>query len=521
MKLRTYLRLLQPIPALILTSVFTLGAFGGGVLFFKIAPVDSMQLAVLVALPLLLGMDLAAAAHTAMHRPFSPLLPGLPATLGRATLAAAPLCAVGVTALVAWRFPATPAAAVFGLAIGLLALPALNRRELVLRVRPGRLTLNLAGLHAPLQMLLAWALFAWLVGPRLILAMQAAPWLFFTGGSALAAWAFARAFARDDLRERAQTPFMSLSATWRVLLHTQIAVRHRAELAQHLSRASGRPSESLSGQSPAWLAGKVGAGTRDWLRVLWHASYGATPRGSFARAQRGFCAMMLLQTFMLPAAGFIENLFQKSSFHFSDYLETLATLSQHDFPARNGAGNFTPLFVVAFAFVMMAGSQLRPQGHYPISRTRLARVSFANAFAQLAATLAAGTLALFLATVIGQLATGRIQPGLGLPALLCTDLALTPVLLLVAATGWWEHRGARLAALVVLGLLVFTGKWWSVLVAGPAGIAMAVAASALAAGVLHWQIRRYYRTCDLATAGAQAPLVFATHGTSIDAARAH
>jgi len=506
MKLRTYLRLLRPVPALLFTFLFANGAFGFGVLLFRLAPADATQLATLVALPLLLGLDLAAAAHTALHRPFSPLLPNLLPKLGRCTLVAALVCATAITALAAWRFPTTPAAAVFGVAIALLALPALNRREPVLRAQRARFRLNVGGLHAPLQMLLAWAAFMWLVGPRLFLAIQAAPWVFFLGGSAIAAWAFARAFSRDGLRERAQTPFVSSSATWRVLLRPQIAIRQRTELAQHLSRTGVRRAAANEVPRPSWLDGKIGAGTRDWLRVLWHASYGAVHRGSFLRAQRGFFWMILLQAFFLSAAGFIERLFRARPFHFSDYLEALAAVGSS---GGDVAQNFATLFFVAMPFVMVAGSQLRPQGHYPISRARLARVSFLNALAQLGAAVGTATLAIFLAATVGQLASGHIHPGLGLPALLRTDLALTPVLLLIAATGWRQSRVARIAALVVLGLLVFTSQWWSVLVAGPKDVLMVLAATALAGGLLHWQIRRFYRTCDLAIVGAQTPFVLA------------
>lgn len=528
MKFRSYLRLLQPIPALLMSGLFANGAAGFGTLFFGLPQRESYQLALLVALPLLLGCDLAAAAHVALHRPFALLLPDLRRKLLRPTLAALLVCIVAIAAAVAWFFPAVPVPAVLGLAAVLLALPTLDRHRLVARPGPLNLFLNLGGLQFRLLGIAGWILFMQFGARQLVPAMAAAPWLFFAAGLAAASWLLDRAFSRAEVRERASIPFFSPNIAWFALFSPGVQTRHRDESRRHLLQQGADTGQRELAVKPGrdWPVRAVGSDTRDWLRVFWHATYGAMSHGSFLHAQRLYFFVLLGYGLVMPGLGFLFATFDHHRFGLADYFASLTALNHPGFDSVSSASQAGMslvglMLILGFTFVLTLAGQLGPQLAYPVSRARLARVSFVNALLQLACALVLPTAALTVVSVLGQALSGAFLPWLGVLPLLRLDLALLPLLLLAAVTGRLRRLVTRLAALTLLATaacaLAVGLAWWSELLLRPGSL---LALGLLVTGgiwLLHWQILRHFRSCDLVAEAAQArPFAF---GVSFSLAR--
>lgn len=525
MTFRTYLRLSQPIPALLTAALYTNGAWAFGTLLFGLSSANSRLLSLLLALPLLLGADLASAAHTALHRPFSPLLPDVLDRVQRATLWAALVCDLAITLVVACFFPAVPAAAVFGFAAPLLLLPCLNRRRLVARASLFNITANLGGLQFPLFGILGWLIFMKLAATRLVPAMQAAPWLFFVGGLAAGAWLLRRAFTRESLRERAETPFISPNVAWIVVFNRKVMARQQEEARQHVAR---RGSDSASGAFATrpgrdWTVRTVGPRTRDWLRVHWHAAYGAMRHGSFLRAQGILFLVLLGYTLLLPALGFMFAMLDHRPFGIAGYLDSLASLDRIDLDhvssgVQAGAAIMALLLYVGFTFAFTLAGQLRPRLPYPVSRERLAQTAISHAVLQTGFALLIPTAALTVASGLGQALTGKFAPALGVQPLLELDLVFVPLLLLVASAGRLPNLIARFATLVPLAALgcaiAVSRSWWSDYVVSWPGLFSLALSIVAAATLLRWQIRRHFRTCDLIAEAAEArPFLFAATAT--------
>jgi len=423
------------------------------------------------------------------------------------------VCTTAITSASAWLFPAVPPPAVFGIAAALLALPILNRRRHVARSRALHVAVNLFGLQFPLMGVIGWALFMWIGAHRLVPAMVAVPWLFFAGGIAAAAGLLQLGFARTNLRERAETPFFSPNATWRALFSPPIMARHRDETRRHLVRCDSGHPQATTMPGRDWTVAAVGPRTRDWLQVLWHAGYGATRRGSFLHAQRLIFLVMLSYAFVMPAMGFMFALLDHRPFGFSGYLGSLAALSSADLGAVNSTAQFGSAFVslllfVGFTFALALGSQLRPQLAYPVSRERLARVSFSNALLQLVFALAIPSAALQFAALIGQLASGRFLPALGVPPLLLLDMAFIPILLLVASAARLPHAAARIPTFVALAaiacaLAASRSLWAESVLRVPVFLGIMLTTTG-ALQLLWWQTRRHFRTCNLVAEAALA-----------------
>lgn len=515
MTFRTYLRLFQPIPVLLLTATYTnfAGTFGEALLGLPRSV--SYTVALVVALPLLLGTAIAAAAHTALHRPFSPLLPDVLGCTQRATLWAALAGNLAITLLVAWCFPAVPAAAVFGLAAPLLLLPCLNRRRLIARPGVFNLTVNLGALQFLLLGILGWLVFMKLAGHRLVPAMQTAPWLFFVGGLALGAWLLRRAFTRESLRERAGTPFMSPNVAWFVLLNRKVMSRLHEEGRQHIARFGvGEPEQKIAARlGRDWTVRTVGPRTRDWLRVHWHAAYGAARNGSFFYAQGFFLLVMLGSALGFPLFGYLFALIEKQPFVVIDYFGALAAASSLEFGSsasrlHDAISFMGALLTVGFAFALTLASQLRPQLPYPVSRERLAGVAFAHASLQLVFALLVPTVAVAAISLLGQTVSGKFAVGFGLPPLLQLGLVLAPFLPLAATVGRLRHMAARLSAvtaIVVAAIAVLATRfWWSDLVTTWPILLVLTLTTVGTVRLLRWQIHRHYRACDLIAEAAEA-----------------
>ncbi len=531
MNLCTYLRLFQPIPALLMTAVFANGAGGLGKLLFGFSHADGYLLSLLVALPLLFGIDLAAAAHTALHRPFSPLLPAVLGCVQRATLWAALVCDLAITLLVAWFFPAVPAAAVFGLAAPLLVLPCFNRRRLVARSKLVHVWINLGGLQFPFLGLVGWLVFMKLAAHRLVPAMQAAPWLFFAGGLAAGAWLLHRAFTRASLRERAETPFISPSATWIAFFNRKVMTRQQEEVRQHIARCGVGDAQQQLASCPGrdWTMRTVGPRTRDWLRVQWHATYAASQRGSFLRAQQLVFLIIFGYVLFLSTLGFLFTPIERQPFGVAGYLHALASLGTADISDTGGPIDgaivlMASILHVGFAIGLTLASRLRPHLPYPISRERLGRVSYAHALLQIAFALAVPTGALLSASLLGQTLAGTFSPTPSILSALKLDLVFAPLLLFVATAGRFQSMIARLPSLILLAAaaitLALSRSWWGNFVFSWPGLCVIALATTGAGMLLRWQICRHYRACDLIAEAAEAkPVIFAAtfHRTSAPA----
>jgi len=519
MTLRTYIRLLHPIPAILWTALYTNGAAGFGVLFFGLTAPEARLLSLVVALPLLVGWALAAAAHTPMHRPFFPLLPDGTRHLQRASLWAGLVCAIGITGAVAWLRPDAPSLAVFGLAAALQALPFLNRRHLLTKIRGIKITLNLAGLQYSLMGFIVWCLVMWSCGHRLLPAMQAAPWLFFLGGLG-AAYALLRVgFSPDAAHERSETPFTSNNALWGILLNGKVMARSRDEVSRYLVRQGPDAVRLQSAQGRDWPITSVGPRTWDWLQVLWHGTFGVMRRGSFLRAQQLLFIVIFGYALLIPAVlGWLfRPIIEHRPFGLSGFFESLSVISameiHHGLPPSEAAGRFIGILLgVVFAFCISLIS-IRPQQAYPVSRQRLGRVAFTHSLIQFTFALLIPTTALALASLIGQLGTGHYRTGFGLPVQAQIDFLIMPAMLLGMLAGRFIHPLARwgtiLAAGTALVSLPLTHSFWPDALLGLSGVAVILCASATILWLLWIQTHRYYRACDLVAEAALAkPFAF-------------
>ena len=115
MTLRTYLRFLRPVRSLLVIAFYTFVASSFGRSLFRLNEATSLFLALSTALPLMLGIAIAGAAHEPMHRPFFLLLPDGLRHLRNTTLLAVVVFACAVTCAVAYVEPSVPPFATLGL----------------------------------------------------------------------------------------------------------------------------------------------------------------------------------------------------------------------------------------------------------------------------------------------------------------------------------------------------------------------------------------------------------------------
>lgn len=478
MNLLVYLRFLRPLRSLILVAIYAGVAGSWGRFLLALDPGTAWFIALAVALPLLLGILIAGAAHEPMHRPFALLLPNLrPRQRNAATVSVLIGAFAATCAATRWGQPTVSPVATFGLACALIALPCIDRHQL------------LGNQAAPLAAFLGWLFVCKVLGPYLATAMNSAPWGFLLAGLSVGVASLARGFSRASLRARAHTLFLPFqTVAFGLLFHRDMVANWQAEvLAQRHRQGQG---SAAAGRD--WSVRSVGATSLDWMRVFWHANFGVRPRRSFLRVQSTFVIMTLAYAVIMPGA--LKLMGQ------SEFWPTLAQLSGPDpknFPSAQNSGALC-LLVQSFTAVACVCLVFRPQLAYPISRERLARVVFGLAAAQWAVALVLPAVTIFLISLAGQAVTGRFLPGLGVPGLLAVDLPLAVLLPLLVAAGTLRRPVQRILAAVPIGLvlmlLAFARPHFVLTLPGLLGVLGATTASLW---FLWHRLRRQYATIDL------------------------
>ncbi len=477
MNLLVYLRFLRPVRSLVGVAIYTAVAGNCGRYVLKLDPGTAWFIALAVALPLLLGILIAGAAHEPMHRPFAQILPNIRQRQRNAATASVLIGALAATCAATWAAPAVAPVATFGLACALIALPCIDRHQL------------LGNQAAPMAAFLGWLFAGKALGPNLARAMNATPGLFLLGGLAVGVASLTRGFSRASLRARAHTLFLAYpTGAFSLLFHRDMMANWQAEVIAH-SRRQGKGSAAVGRD---WSGRSVGATSLDWMRVFWHANFGARPRGSFLRVQSTFVIMTLAYAVIMPGA--LKLMGQ------AEFWPTLAQLSGPDpksFPAAKNSAALC-LLVQSFTAVACVCLVFRPQLAYPVSRARLARVVFGLAAAQWAVALVLPAATIFLVSLAGQAVTGRFLPGLGVPGLLAVDLPLAVLLPLLVAAGTLRRPVQRILAAVPIGmalmLLAFARPHFVLTLPGLLG---GLGATTASLWLLWHRLRGQYATIDL------------------------
>lgn len=496
MSLKSHVRFLRPLRSLIVMAPYAWVAMNLGQYQAHLDVRTARFNALAVALPLLLGIAIAGAAHEPMHRPFALLLPDLRRRQRRAAGISVLVAAFAATCAACWVDPTVPPLATFGLSGGLCALPCLDQHR------------RLRGMAGVLTACLSWIAVGIVPGAGLAAAMKVTPGLFLLGGWAIAAASVGQGFSRASARARAGTLFIAYqTVAFSLLFRPGMLARWQAEVARQWNRQT-------AGAAPPgrdWPARQVGPSAREWARVFWHANFGARRRGSYVQVQLAFAAIILVNLLLLPGIAAI--------FGGSGYWRTLAQCAAPDV-ANFGSAVDTGVGAVAMLLhpgiaAMIALMILRPQLAYPISREQLARTAYCQALTQWVSALLGPTAAVLLASLAGQIVSGQALPGYGLPALFATDLVLAVLLPLLVATGTVSRPSRRLlcAAPLLLAILLtaFTRPLWSPTLLTWPGMAIMFSASAGSQWLLWQRLRKEYATKDLVfESGRVDPLGFGT-----------
>lgn len=467
----SHLRFLRPV-----RSLFMVGTY---VIISWLSPRQERDTAhlmtLVIALPLLLALFISGAVHEPMHRPLAPLLPGLRQRQRRIAAATIFLCALAITYGVHLSTPTVSPLAAFGLAAALLALPCLSRH---------RQSNDFLFLLVAFSVVLVLQKRSAGLDPAV--AMNTAPWLFLVGGLAITSACLALGFSRASLRARASIPFVAtqtqffshlflpkVSALW----HEELAVAKR-------SRPQGQPSPA----GRDWTVRTVGSSSCDWLRVLWHAQFGAREGSPPASLQLSTVGWGIAGLFCLPA---IEVLLRNVP-----SLTGLSNLAGSG-PSRN--------FQFIFA-TMMALSVLPPRLAYPISRARLGRIVFRQAVIVMAMALSLPVVMLLLPSLVGQAASESYLPGYGLPTLFTRALFLAVLLPLIVVITIQVPWGSRLCRFIGVFIALLTGSLIENIFGNYIPTAGHVLGFFLAAAVslalLRLRLHRHYATCDLLSGAA-------------------
>lgn len=492
MNVRTFLRFQHPAVTLLTTFAFCAGAASFGRMLFGWSGSVPAFFAFATALPLLLGFSIANVAHEPMHRPFFPLLPNGLRRLHRSTAIAVAAFGAIVAGCVTLLDPAISPAASFGLAIALLALPCVERHR------------HANGLGGRLVAIVLWFALSYTLTDHLRPAMLAQPWAFFVAGVAIAAAALKHAFARRHLRERTGTFFVPPERML-ALFYAFDGVT-RARIGDEQRRQAQTRTRGARSAGRNWPVRRVGESTREWMRVFLHAVAGWRRGGTYASRQFALIALLTLYAFGLPLfARLMGRLMEKPVT--SGYAEMLAQMTGSISSAASGNPalsltllGFLPLLHPGIAALMVLLVP-QPQLPYPISRERIARVVFALSLLQWGLALAIPGTIIWLASVVGQFASGVHQPALGVEGILATDLLLAFALPLIACGGTFQRALPRIGWWLVVGLgtvaAVFLRDRWLPFALSPAGVALALAASAGAILLLRSMLLRRFRTADL------------------------
>ena len=488
MNLRIYLRLLRPVRSLLVVALFLEAAYLWAYLVFHVDGATARFLAFSTALPLLLGIVIAGAAHEPMHRAFFLLLPDGPQRLCKATLLAVAVFACAVTSAVAYVEPSVPPFATLGLAAGLIALPCIDRHQ------------HLGGTAGFRGAFWGWIIFSLTAGGLLRPAMVVAPWAFLLGGFALTAASLTWGFSRRHLRQRAETPYLSFqSDLFSYRLHPRLMARQREEVALYRSRRAKK--NPLVGRN--WPVRSVGSSSLAWMRVFWHAFAGRHRHGNFFTAQLSLVTPVIIGGLIFPfAPEFLQGHFNLVS----DYWQSLAALASPEVISAKSPMAFGGWFILgglmqagAAAVFLLMMPPLRLT--YPISRERLARVVFGLSLVQLGVALVLPGAAISLISLLGQIVSGHLLPGYGLPSIVALDLVLAIGLPLLACAGSCSCPAERIiwgapVAFAIFVAVLARSIWMPYVLTVPGSAVMMLIASANV-GLLWLCLRSNYRTCDL------------------------
>lgn len=488
-----HLRVLRPLRSLAIAAFYAFISYTWAKLWFGLAPADAQLFTLAVSVPLLCGVFIAAAAHEPMHRSFAFLLPGLRLRQLRAAAIDCIVLAAGVAALVSLIVdPTASPLGVFGLVFGLSASLAADRRQLW------------GGTASGMCALIGWTAAGYLGSASLLALLREAPLVVFAVGLAVGALGLARGFSREAARLRAGTLFVAWqTAFFSHLFHRGMVQRWQAEvLARQQLRAKTKPGRE-------WNAARFAATVDGWRAALWHAQFGAHGRrGSFLAVQLG----LALACVAGALAGAVTNRMMDAR---GDLWALLAHCVAPDFLAVNtaattGGSGFLALILPAFV-AFAAAIQLLPQVPYPISRRMLARVAFSHALRQWLASLTLPALGLYLVSLTGQIVSGQIRPGYGLPAPVSVLLPLAALLPFLMTCATLRAPWVRVAVAVPLGLamvLVSILRPWGDASAGPTGVLLALSIAALGLALLRHRLLGDYATTDLSR--RPIPLIPAT-----------
>ena len=114
-------RFLRPLSSVLFATAYTTMAFSLSQTFLRFDSGAPQLSALLVALPLLVGVFLAGAALEPLHRPFALQLPGIRERQLRFAVLSTALAALVITAISAWAAPTVSPVASLGLVAALLA----------------------------------------------------------------------------------------------------------------------------------------------------------------------------------------------------------------------------------------------------------------------------------------------------------------------------------------------------------------------------------------------------------------
>ncbi len=484
--LPSYLRFLRPLRSLFVISIVTFSSRGLFEVLWHYDSAHATVLALIFFLSFPLGDVIAGTVHEPMHRPFILLLPGGLRQLRRATVVAIIVAALAVTCVVSLTDAGIPRFAIFGLVIGLIALPCINRHR------------GMRSRERYVSALCRGTILGIAACGTLPSALSAAPWAFLVGGSAIATASVAWGFSRRHLRERSTTPFVSL----------QTLV---CSYAFQSAMSAGR-SEELSGKnvfhSSAWKIRAVGSSTFAWMQVVWHALSGSSKSNSLLKIPLFFFGLSVLGGAGLAAVVSSLNFFTNHP-GATDYWEILAcfAVSKTDAQAMglpyHLPGDLSQI-VITFQLVLSLGilrRAMKPPVALPISRARMARVTFGLNAIQMLIALATPTAAIFSLSLIGQIVSGQLLPAFGLLNLMPTTLLLAIVSPLVALTPTFRRRIASSFWILTVWILIFGvsgahSAWGPHVLTWP-GLLIASLLIAANVGLLRHRLTRHFATCDL------------------------
>lgn len=439
--------------------------------------------ALLVALPLLVGVFLAGAALEPLHRPFALQLPGIRERQLRFAVLSTALAALVITAISAWAAPTVSPVASLGLVAALLALPHLNSSQF-------------RGLPAsPMTEFATWLTVSLAFGIGLTKALNHAPWLCLAIGLTVAALSLRRSYSRSILRTRARTPFVAFQTQFYFrLFNPTVSERWQTEHNAHTIHPSARPGHD-------WPVRTLRPTLRDWLPVLWHLQLGARNNESSYRLLPTMIVVGGIAGFVvLPLFGLISDQ--------PDYWTALAR-SIHD--------------KVAFQLQLSAATGLILRvtpwtTTFPVSRAFLGRMSFWHSVTAWLSVVLFSFALVALPSLVGQLVSGYALPGYGLPALINRTLLFAALLPLVIAANQNPTRHP-LVFFTSLSLAILVASFAHRFLSGysfePVGFTLFLAAIAGSLALLRYHLHRHYANCDLLSGAAPAPLDAPAHAYTV------